>query len=174
MPKMIITLVNTMTNNQKLRTTNSKKQSQTNPILTCCKGVQTQTKPNLPACLAGKFALSLSKGLLKIVPPVLECRYRGSVVERPGEFALQKRRNCLQFLTNVRVINRKIQFCFPVAVGARQNHRSQRLRRYARSPQGPFGGGRQLQRRKAILQGRYRGGNRGRGDKKPPSGPGPD
>ena len=55
MPKMNITSVAATTNNYEPRTTNSKK--------------QTQTKPNLPTCVVGKFALSLSKGLSKRLLP---------------------------------------------------------------------------------------------------------
>ena len=67
MPKMLVTLLKTMTNNKKQRPMSSRK--------------QTQTKPILPACMAGKIAL-----------PALECRYRGSAAEGPIKTTVRLRR----------------------------------------------------------------------------------
>jgi hypothetical protein len=71
-PKMLVSAVVIMTTNKKLRTMNYPKQTQSNPILPRQKGYQTQTKPNLPACMAGKFTLSAVEGPIKIVPSAVE------------------------------------------------------------------------------------------------------
>jgi hypothetical protein len=63
--QIFITLVLTRNYNKKVKLDTWSKRTQTKPKFTCCKGFKPKTKPILPA-VAGKIALSLSKGLSRI------------------------------------------------------------------------------------------------------------